>query len=491
MRWSCLLVLVSACHGASYFVDCAGADANSGTTASAAWKTLDKINTGRFQPGDRILLKSGCAWEGQLAPPSSGSEGVPIVVDRYGDGRLPRIDAGGKIADALRLYNVEFIEVRHLELTNQGDSPALRRGVHIFLDNFGTARHIVVSGLYIHDVNGTNQSKDNGGIIFRTLGNTKPSRFDGLTIERNIVWKVDRSAIAAQSSHYPRRRWFPSLNVVIRDNLVQDIGGDGIVPWATDGVLVEHNIARDCNRRAKSYNAGIWPWSTDNSVFQLNEAAFTRTTQDGQGFDSDYNSRNTLFQYNYSHDNEGGFILICSPVKRNPEENIGNTGTVVRYNISRNDRARIFHLSGADDTAIHDNAVYIGSGLDVQLMLTSEWSGWSTGTTLRNNKFYVDGTARYGHGVKRLDDGTYTIEPGWGGAMDIVFEGNYYGGRHLDRPTDPAAIEAAQPRPSIQWDGPEFDPAQPDGFDAFLQRHRAWMTAMFERQFGHPIRLGR
>ena len=87
------------------------------------------------------------------------------------------------------------------------------------------------------------------------------------------------------------------------------------------------------------YNAGIWPWSTDNSLFQLNEAAFTRTTQDGQGFDSDYNSSNTKFQYNYSHDNEGGFLLICSPVKRNQEDNIGNSGTVVRYNISRNDRA--------------------------------------------------------------------------------------------------------------------------------------------------------
>ena len=54
----------------------------------------------------------------------------------------------------------------------------------------------------------------------------------------------------------------------------------------------------------------------------------------------------------------------------------------------------------------------LGAGLDVQLMLTSEWSGWSTGATLRNNKFYVDGTARYGHGAKRLDDGTYTMEAG-------------------------------------------------------------------------------
>ena len=109
-----------------------------------------------------------------------------------------------------------------------------------FVDNFGTAKHIVIAGLYIHDVNGSNgngdNAKDNGGIIFRTNGDKAPSRFDGLTIERNIVWKVDRSAIAAQSST-AAHALVSKPYVVIRDNFVDDIGGDGIVPWATDGVL--------------------------------------------------------------------------------------------------------------------------------------------------------------------------------------------------------------------------------------------------------------
>jgi len=490
-RWIFLLGLAAACNAGTFYVDCTGgSDTNSGGSKSAAWKTLDKVNSGQFRPGDRILLKSGCAWQGQVAPPSSGADGAPIVIDCYGTGARPRIDAAGKVEDALRLHNVQFIEVRNLELTNQGAESAPRRGVHIFLENFGTARHIIVAGLYIHDVNGTNQRKDNGGIIFRTTGNTTPSRFDGLTIERNIIWKVDRSAIAAQSYHAQRRRWFPSLNVVIRDNFVEDIGGDGIVPWATDGVLVEHNIARNCNRRAKTYNAGIWPWSTDNSLFQLNEAAFTRTTLDGQGFDSDYNSRNTLFQYNYSHDNEGGFLLICTPVRRNQEDNIGNTGTLVRYNISRNDRTRIFHLSGADHTTVEDNAIYVGDGLDVQMLVVTEWSGWSTGAMFRNNRFFVDGVARYGHGVKRAEDGTYLMEPGWGGAKDIVFENNVYAGKHIDQPDDAAATKTAGVRPEVDWAAPEFDPAKPDGFDAYLSKHRAWMLRLFAKQFGKPVKLG-
>jgi hypothetical protein len=488
-----LLALAMSCPAlaATYYVDSLqGEDSRSGTSQEAAWKSLERVNSMDFRPGDRILLKAGSVWQGQLAPKNSGSEGAPIRVDRYGAGRRPRIDGGGKVDDAVLLRNVQYIEMRNLEVTNQGETPGDRCGIHIFADNFGTAKHIVVAGMYVHDVNGTNQRKDVGGIIFRTNGDKTPSRFDGLRIEQNIVWKVDRSAIAAQSYHWPRRRWFPSLHVVIRDNFVEDIGGDGIVPWATDGAVVEHNIARHCNRRANAYNAGIWPWSTDNTLLQLNEAALTHTTLDGQGFDADYNSRHTLFQYNYSHDNEGGFMLICSPGQRD-QDNVGNLGTIVRYNISRDDRARIFHLSAAVDTTVHDNAIYVWKTLDVQLLLTSSWQGWAEGAVFRNNTFYVEGVARYGHGVRKADDGKYAVEPGWGGAKAIVFEGNQYIGSHVNAPEDTKARRGSPAAPKLDWNGPQFDPARPDGFDTFLDTHRKWMTRLFEQQFGKPVRLGR
>jgi hypothetical protein len=67
----------------------------------------------------------------QLVPKGSGAEGSPVI-DRYGSGPLPRIDAGGEFADAIRLYNIQFIELRHLEVTNHGSESASRRGDHIF-----------------------------------------------------------------------------------------------------------------------------------------------------------------------------------------------------------------------------------------------------------------------------------------------------------------------------------------------------------------------
>lgn len=475
----------------TYYVDAQhGNDVWPGTSPAQAWKTLDKVNQSRFHPGDIILLRAGSRWQGQLALTSSGAKGEPITVDRFGDGPLPRIDGGGMVENVLQLNNVEYVEVRHLEITNLGPEPGVRRGVLIAATNFGTAHHIVVSDLYIHDVNGTNKMKETGGILFRTIGNRVPSRFDGLTIARNIIWKVDRSGIVGQSDEFARSRWYPSMHVVISDNFADDIGGDGIVPWATDGALVEANIVLHCNQRAGSYNAGIWPWSTDNSVFELNEAAYTRTTLDGEGFDSDYNSRNTHFFYNYSHDNDGGFMLICTPGNRNPRENIGNTGTVIEYNISRNDHTRIFNLSGADQTTVEHNAIYTGPGDDVQILLVSNWNGWANGAVFRSNIFDVAGTGRFGHELKRNPDGTYEIGPGWGGAQNIRFEGNQYFGRNIGIPEDPSAVVDPQYRPpKLDWDEPVFDPAHPEGFSKFLAEHRRWMLRLFASQFGEPPHL--
>lgn len=487
-----MIVFVAAsANAATYYLDSQhGADSAQGTSPSHAWRSLKKVNLTHFHPGDHILLHCGSRWSGELKLSSSGAEDSPIVIDWYGNGPMPRIDGDGQVADAVHIENVEEVEVRHIEITNHGASSALRRGVLVAATNFGTVHHIVLSDLYIHDVNGTNRRKDNGGIVFSTTGDTVPSRFDGLRIERNIIWKVDRSGIVGQSDEVLRTKWYPSLHVVIRDNFAEDIGGDGIVPWATDGALVEHNIVLHCNQRANSYNVAIWPWSTDNSILQLNEAAYTRSTLDGEGFDSDFNSRNTRFAYNYSHDNDGGFMLICTPGNRNPKENIGNIGTVIEHNISRFDHSLTFNLSGADQTTVTRNAIYTKSLDEVQILVVSHWDGWSKGALFRANVFDVAGIGRFGHAVRRKPDGSYEIAPGWGGAEDIHFEGNSYYGRILDIPEDTSGAIDSHYRPSkLDWSEPSFDPAHPEDFTAYLTKHRDWMIRLFTAQFGAPPTL--
>ncbi|GGH08716.1 xylose ABC transporter [Silvibacterium dinghuense] len=454
------------------------------------------MNQHAYLPGDCILLHAESRWQGQLHITNSGSEGLPIRIDRYGQGSWPRIDGAGLAREAVSLINVSYMEVRHLEITNHTAQPALLRGVLVAAIDSGTVRHIVLSDLYLHDISGTEKKKDSGGIIFQTSGSHIPSRFDDLRIERNLLWKVDRSAIAGLSDEADRTRWFPSLHVVIRDNVADDIGGDGIVPWATDGALLEHNIVWHANQRAESYNAAIWPWSTDNTTLRWNEAAWTHSTLDGEGFDSDYNSRNTQFFQNYSHDNDGGFMLLCTPVRRDVRKNFGNSGTVVAYNISRNDHSRTFHLSGADSVTIHHNAIYTAQGEDVQLLLVSDWDGWSNDARLAFNLFDVQGAGRYGHGAERHSDGTFSLAPGWGGATEIQFQCNHYVGRQIDAPQDSCSPDdQAKAVKPLDWSmlppEPTFNPRNPTGLPVFLSAHRKWMYRLFSLQFSANIKLYR
>ncbi|MGE5138223.1 MAG: hypothetical protein ACM3JD_02070, partial [Rudaea sp.] len=75
----------AAISGATYYIDSAsGRDANPGTSPSRAWRSLSRVNSTTFQPGDRILLRAGSTWTGQLWPKGSGTAGRPIAIDRYG-----------------------------------------------------------------------------------------------------------------------------------------------------------------------------------------------------------------------------------------------------------------------------------------------------------------------------------------------------------------------------------------------------------------------
>lgn len=484
------LALAVGAQATDYHVDSRlGDDSADGRSPDQAWRSLDKVNAAQFAPGDRVLFHAGGVWSGQLRVTAQGAVGRSIEFRAHGKGPRPRIDPDGAFADAVLVRNAQHVVVRDFELTHRGEGDRSRRGVNIVADNCGTLTNLVVSDLFIHDVNGTQGKKDNGGIIFRSLGERVPSRYDGLRIERNVIWRVDRSGIAAQSYHAWRTRWFPSTNVVIRDNWVGDVGGDGIVPWATDGCLVEHNIVSGANERAGSYNAGIWPWSTDNTVMRLNRASGVKTLLDGQGFDSDYNSRRTVIEFNLSHDNEGGFLLICSPGRRKPEENLGNLGTVVRYNISRHDRARTFNISAVERTRVHGNAIYLGPDQDVQAVLLSDWSGWASDLEFRDNLFHSEGVARYGHEISRTQDGGYGIGPGWGPARDVRFSGNRYLGRHENPPAEANGAGDLAPTPVRfeDWPGPQFDPREPDKFNAYLEAHRAWLVNLMRRQFGERL----
>jgi len=431
--------------GVDYYVDAtSGADANPGTSPRAAWKTLDKVNATTFHASDRILFKAGNSWTGQLWPKGSGTAQHPILIDHYGGDVLPAINGAGLAEDAVLLKNQEYWEIRSLVITNTGSTPGVRRAVNLVAENCGELHHLYLEDLHIRDVNGSDKDKANGGISYHAIGDVKPSRFVDLRIEANWISHVDRSGIFGWSTHWVRSKWYPSLGVVIRKNVLDDIGGDGIVNVATDGALVEYNVVSHASQRSEDYNVGIWPWSADNTVVQFNEVYGTRGQHDAEGFDSDWNSRNTVIQYNYSHDNEGGFLLICNEGSQSPNDSAGNVGTVVRYNISQNDHHRGIKLSGpVKNTLIYNNTIFVGKGEDSDVVLYTDWTGWASDTYFYNNIFYVEGTARFGYGVKANEDGSYESAPGPGPSKNNVYDYNVYYGV---APVDDAHALTSDPR---------------------------------------------
>ena len=413
----------TAVAAATYYVDSErGDDSHAGTSQTAAWKSLGRVNTNVFQPGDQLLFKAGSRFTGQLQPQGSGTimDGklVPIIIGKYSNGPLPRIDGEGKFPDALLLRNIEFWEISDLEITNLGTNRApWRTGVRVVTDGFGTLRHIQLRNLFVHGVNGDLRKEQEGcGIYFESRGRGQ-SHFDGLLIENCRVVRTDRNGICQRNGSRTR-----SLGVVIRGNRLEDIGGDGIKLWGSNGGIIESNIVRGGRMRCDDYAAGIWPFDCDDTLIQFNEVSGMKGTKDGQGFDSDYLCRRSLFQYNYSHDNEGGFMLICAP------GNSYNEDTIIRYNLSQNDglnSARVFHISGAKNTRIYNNTIYVGPKQDLPLLLFNDWNGGSARDTFfYNNIFYVDGRVTYN----------------WGKSQNNIFENNFFFGNHHEPPADAHAI---------------------------------------------------
>ncbi|GFZ98346.1 hypothetical protein GCM10008018_50750 [Paenibacillus marchantiophytorum] len=407
--------------GTSYYVDSInGSDSNSGTSTSAAWQSLAKINSTTFQPGDQVLFKAGGIWNGQLWPKGSGSAGQPIVINQYGTGSKPIINGGGStfaqtIANSTTAYNTgtvflrnqQYWEINNLEVTNYNPSVdnssnanALYAGIFFVIDaneSDQVYNHIYIQNCYIHDVNGYKNAgaKENGGIIGTIVGTYTTSqatisRFNDVHIVGNTIRKVDRVAIrAAAHKTYTNDNSFGTTatstygawntNFYIANNTMTDIGGDGIILRDTDAAVVEYNVATSFGTRIASSNAiaAIWLAVAKNSVLQYNEAyGGPISNQDGCAYDFDYYLENTTYQYNYSHDNPMGFMLLMG----------GNKNDVMRYNVSQNDGLIFRHFASNETNPayMYNNVFYY----DGQSNKISADTTVKTGYTFYNNIFY-------------------------------------------------------------------------------------------------------
>jgi hypothetical protein len=356
--------------GRAVYLDCGATGAGDGSMRRP-FTSLAAANARVLAPGDQLLLHRGSQCTGTLAPQGSGTAHRPVVIGAYGVGARPRVVGTGE--DAVLLANVSHVVLGDLEVTNPGSAPARRRGVHL-LASGTVVRDVTVHDVWVHDVAG-DLHKDfggSGGIQVDVTGTAPLGRFDGVQIVDNRIEHVARSGIfiVGSAGGTRPRAGMPwpeaSTHVVVRGNRLAHLAGDGIVPTGTDGAVVEHNVVVDGNASGTPWNgpspvcnAGIWAFHANSTLIQYNDVSHMQFNGcDGTGYDVDYDQDRTVVQYNVSHDNAGGFILLCTDANPRAAE--------VRYNLSVDDAATISdapcgiaggNIGSLDNVRFFDNTI--------------------------------------------------------------------------------------------------------------------------------------
>lgn len=398
------LTILPAIPTYTYYVNASGGlDSNDGLSETSPWQTISKINGFPFMPGDQILFKKGEIWTDQLLITRKGAFSNPITYSSYGTGNKPII-APTCVLHAVEINNASYTVFDGFEVTNNcGTIAGNRYGIAIIADNEGDIPNIIVKNNDVHDVAGDpiKSNGTSGGIKFENKGDTVQSRLVDLEITGNHIFDCERNGINGASYWTDPYR---NLRVYVAQNLIEGVPGDGIVMNGTENSICEYNICRDFTSNLPNVSgnaaAGIWPFNSINCTIQYNESSGHQASWDGQGFDSDWRCEGTIIQYNYSHDNAGGFILICSNGYDTQGES-QNKNPIIRYNISINDGYRTwgtganfaptFHIAGPTiNTQIYNNTIYYNSKpstVDEEFVHLTNWNGWSDQTHFKNNLF--------------------------------------------------------------------------------------------------------
>jgi hypothetical protein len=306
----CALASGTCAFGQSiHYLDCnAGNDSADSLTPQTAWRTVAKANSYTYQPGDTLLLRRNTRCDGMLWPKGSGTEQAPIRVGAYGQGALPII-VGGSESAGLRLSDQQYWEIENLEIV--GGSPY---GIRIG-GSAPVMRHFRITNVVVHDVPGTPLTKDTGLVVIAPDDRTK-SRIDdvvvdGVTAYRTSEWAgilingagFDSGGADDHGEH-----------IEIRNSMVHDVAGDGILLARVSHGVIEHNVAWNTGMQETQTigtpNA-IWEWKCRDCRVEYNEGYFSDSPGvDGGVFDIDYGDENNLLDHNFGHDSQGYCVSV-------------------------------------------------------------------------------------------------------------------------------------------------------------------------------------
>ncbi len=306
---------------------------------SATWSQCTDINTAcsssaamaNAVAGDIVYFRGGTYQVGEsppyhayYEPANSGQPGKPIYFGAY-SGEVP-------------LFNVT--------LTTKGADFAI---------GIVDQNYITLDGFHVQANNGINM----GGII--ADGNGITGRIVG-AIVKNSVLNGGSTVITLDDNHSPLR--------------IEQ----------TDGVLIQNNRIFNCRAApnvGRDNVSGIKFYDNSNAIVENNEIYNTTT-----GFSSKRDTDDSIFRYNYIHDNERGMFFATYTPDNSSDRNkvydnvLVNNSSIAFFQYS--DTNGSFH---ANDWQVYNNTVY-GSGSGMTYGLGANWKFW-------NNIMQVSGGTQF------------------------------------------------------------------------------------------------
>ena len=146
------------CSAATYYVSNAGSDANPGTSSSAPWATLAKINATALQPGDTVALQRGSTWAETLKITHSGTAGKVIQYLSYGSNPVAPTITGANGTYAVDINSAKYITLTHLTTSHALDGVHTNCVDNVLIDHI-TSEYNSDSGILI--AGGANCSSNN------------------------------------------------------------------------------------------------------------------------------------------------------------------------------------------------------------------------------------------------------------------------------------------------------------------------------------------
>lgn len=416
--------------GRIFYLDCSAPQSGDGSSQESAWNRLQELNSATFSPGDTIQIRRGTECRGILEPKGSGSQAALIRLTAYGEGKRPKIIAPSAGEESFRLFNQEYWEIDSLDF-----SGGRTYGIFISGDK-GILHHIHLNNLAVHDVVGGEMKNKDNGLVLITPGSVD-QHFDDVLVDGVTAWNTQEwMGIMIGGGKFgfpPESTW--STNVVIRNSIIHDVQGDGIVLFRGRGGKIESSVAWNTGMQVTETTGtpnAIWTWMCHDCTVEQTEAFLTDSPGvDGGAYDIDYGNTNNAVVDNYGHDTQGycvavfgaGFVTRQSTVRGNLCINNARSPRMAKY------QGAIFLLTwnngSIDGLTIDHNTVY--------------WSPYEPTPALINNAQIAPGTAVF------RDNTIYSASPWLADSNNaLAFENNhytYFGGG----------------QPQWRWDAMSFD----------------------------------